>query len=407
MSPEKYAWESVSVKEFNYYQPTEIRFGPGRIREAGEVVSRLGRRCLLVTVPVFPEFEGLYRDVKRSLEESGVATAHFDGVIPNPTTAVVSAGARMAVEHKADVVLGLGGGSSMDTAKAIAVEATHAGTSWDYLFFRDTQPDEETLPVVAVSTTSGTGSQVTQVAVVTNPEEKTKSALYHPLLFPRACIVDPELMLTVPTHVTASTGFDVFAHAFESFITPNGSAYTDLIAFEAIRLAASFLPRAVEEGGDLEARTHMAWADTLAGLSIANAGVTLPHGIGMAIGGMYPHVMHGEALAVVYPAILRYTYQAVPGRFARVGRVFDPSLRELSEAEAADRSTDAIEDFMRKIGMSLCFEDLSVPKDELKALAGASLILPDYKSHPRVVDLDEVYELLLKSCRMPSGGARD
>jgi alcohol dehydrogenase class IV len=248
---------------------------------------------------------------------------------------------------------------------------------------------------------------VTQVAVVTNPEEKTKSALYHPRLFPRACIVDPELMLTVPTHVTASTGFDVFAHAFESFITPNGSAYTDLIAFEAIRLAASFLPRAVEEGGDLEARTHMAWADTLAGLSIANAGVTLPHGIGMAIGGMYPHVMHGEALAVVYPAILRYTYQAVPGRFARVGRVFDPSLRELSEAEAADRSTDAIEDFMRKIGMSLCFEDLSVPKDELKALAGASLILPDYKSHPRVVDLDEVYELLLKSCRMPSGGARD
>ena len=388
------------MRKFNYYQPTEIRFGSGRIQEVGDAVSRWGRRCLLVTVPVFPEFKDLYRNVKQSLEDSGMAVAHFDGVIPNPTTEVVAAGARMAQEHRADVVLGLGGGSSMDTAKAIAVEATHEGTCWDYLFFRDSQPSDRTLPVVAVSTTSGTGSHVTQVAVVTNPEEKVKSALYHPLLFPGTCIVDPELMLTVPGRVTASTGFDVFAHAFESFITPNGSPYTDLISFEAIRLAAAHLPRAVEDGSDLEARTHMAWADTLAGLSIANAGVTLPHGIGMAIGGMYPHVMHGEALAVVYPAILEYTYQAVPDRFARVGRVFDPSLGELSEAEAAAASVGVIEGFIKQIGMSLCFEDLKVPKEELRALAEASLVLPDYKSHPRVIDLDGVYELLLKSCRL-------
>jgi alcohol dehydrogenase class IV len=388
------------MRKFNYYQPTEIRFGSGRMQEVGEAVSRWGRRCLLVTVPVFPEFKDLYRNVKQSLADSGVAVAHFAGVIPNPTTEVVAAGARMAQDHRADVVLGLGGGSSMDTAKAIAVEAAHDGACWDYLFFRDSQPTDRTLPVVAVSTTSGTGSHVTQVAVVTNPEEKAKSALYHPLLFPRACIVDPELMLTVPEHVTASTGFDVFAHAFESFITPNGSAYTDLISFEAIRLAAAHLPRVVKDGSDLEARTHMAWADTLAGLSIANAGVTLPHGIGMAIGGMYPHVMHGEALAVVYPAILEYTYQAVPDRFARVGRVFDPSLGKLSEAEAAAASGGVIEEFIKQIGMSLCFEDLKVPKEDLRALAEASLVLPDYKSHPRVIDLDEVYELLLKSCRL-------
>jgi len=326
--------------------------------------------------------------------------AHFDGVIPNPTTEVVTEGARMAEDHGADVVLGLGGGSSMDTAKAVAVEATHEGTSWDYLFFRDSQPTDKTLPVVAVTTTSGTGSQVTQVAVVTNPREKSKSALYHPRLFPKTAVVDPGLMLTVPGRVTASTGFDVFAHAFESFITPNGSPYTDLISFEAIRLAAAWLPKAVKDGLDPEGRTHMAWADTLAGLSIANAGVTLPHGIGMAIGGLYPHVQHGEALAVVYPAILQYTYQAVPQRFARVGRVFDPSLGQLSEAEAAAASSEVIEDFIRQIGMSLCFEDLKVPREELRTLAEASLVLPDYKSHPRVIDLDGVYELLLKSCRL-------
>jgi len=288
----------------------------------------------------------------------------------------------------------------MDTAKAIAVEATHEGTSWDYLFFRQTQPTEKTLPVIAVTTTSGTGSQVTQVAVVTNPAEKYKSALYNDILYPKVSVVDPELMLTVPEHITASTGFDVFAHAFESYITPNGSPYTDMTSLEAIRLTAENLPAAVKQGMDIEARTAMAWADTLAGLSIANAGVTLPHGIGMAIGGNYPHIMHGEALAVVYPAILQYTYKSVPEKFVHVGALFDPTLKDLPKEEGAARACEVIVDFIREIGMSTCFEDLKVPKEELRALAQASLILPDYKSHPKVADLDDIYQLLLKSCRV-------
>lgn len=388
------------MKNFNYYQPTDIRFGPGRIQEIGQIVSEWGKRCLLVTVPVIPVFEVLFQKVKDCLAETGVAVAHFDRVIPNPTVDMVSAGAAKAKEFGADVVLGLGGGSSMDTAKAIAVEATHEGTSWDYLFFRETQPTEKTLPVIAVTTTSGTGSQVTQVAVVTNPAEMYKSALYNAILYPKVSLVDPELMLTVPEHITASTGFDVFAHAFESYITPNGSSYTDMISLEAISLTAENLPAAVKQGTDIEARTAMAWADTLAGFSIANASVTLPHGIGMAIGGNYPHIMHGEALAVVYPAILQYTYKSVPEKFVQVGAIFDPTLKDLPKEEGAARACEVIEDFIREIGMSTCFEDLKVPKEELRALAQASLILPDYKSHPKVADLDDIYQLLLKSCRV-------
>ena len=388
------------MRDFSYFQPTEIRFGHGRVGEIGEVVSRFGSRCLIVTVPPFPEIEPVFNKVKNSLTNKNVEIAHFDEVIPNPTTDLVSKGADLARTLEADVVLGLGGGSSMDTAKAIAVEATHEGTSWDYLFFRESQPTDKTLPVIAVTTTSGTGSQVTQVAVVTNPEEKYKSALYHALLYPKVTIVDAELMLSVPEHITASTGFDVFAHAFESYITPNGSPYTELTSLEAIRLVAKNLPVAVKDGADQDARTAMAWADTLAGLSIANAGVTLPHGIGMAIGGNYPHVMHGEALAVIYPAILQYTYKTVPEKFARVGGLFDPSLKDLPVEDAAVRTCEIIEDFIHEIGMSTCFEDLKVPKEELRALAQASLVLPDYKSHPKVADLDDVYQLLLRSCRV-------
>lgn len=387
------------MKGFNYYQPTEIRFGKGRLGEVGKAVARWGKRCLLVTVPEFPAFAPLYARVKELLRDAGLEVAHFDGVIPNPTTEVISAGARLAKGHGADVVLGLGGGSSMDSAKAIAVEATHPGTSWDYLFFRKKQPTEKTLPVVTVTTTSGTGSQVTQVAVVTNLAERNKSALYNSILYPRTSIVDPELVMTAPPDVTASTGFDVFAHAFESYINPGGSPHTDLMALEAVRLAAGYLPKAVNDGTDLEARSRMAWADTLAGLCIANSGVTLPHGIGMAMSGFYPHVAHGRALAAVYPAMMRYTWQSSESKFAAVARIFDPSLQTLSDSEAARRSGEVVDGFLRDINLWTRLEELGIPENEIRKLAEASLILPDYKNHPRVATAEDVFDLLNKSYR--------
>jgi alcohol dehydrogenase class IV len=219
-------------------------------------------------------------------------------------------------------------------------------------------------------------------------------------VYPKVSIVDPELMVTVPEHITASTGFDVFAHAFESFINPNGSDYTDLMALEAIRLVADYLPLAIENGHELEPRTQMAWADTLAGLCIANSGVTLPHGIGMAVSGLYPHVMHGEALAVVYPAIMRFSYRHAPKKFATGGRLFDDRLNRMEDSQAAEKFCEVLESFLDRIGMLTCFEDLKIPEEELRVLAEASLVLPDYKNHPKVATLDEVFALLKKSCRL-------
>jgi len=382
------------MKSFNYYQSTEIRFGLGRLKELGEVTARYGQKCLLVTVPAVPELEETFKRAKNYLREAGVEVAHFDGVIPNPTVEVVSQGAKMAREFGAQVVVGLGGGSSMDTAKAIAVAATHPGTCWDYLFFRPTQPTEKTLPVVAVSTTSGTGSQVTQVAVVTNQAERNKSALYNSILFPRVAIVDPELMLSMPPYITATTGFDAFTHAFESFINPNGSPYTDLLAYEALRIIVNYLPAAVKDGSNLENRSQMAWADTLAGLSIANAGVTLPHGIAMAMSGLYPHIAHGQALASVYPAIMNFTWKYAKEKFARISWIFDQKLTYSSSEVAARSLVDHLENFLQTIGLRKTLKELGVPKEELDLLAERSLVLPDYKSHPYVVNFGEVRQLL-------------
>jgi alcohol dehydrogenase class IV len=389
------------MKSFNYFQPTEIRYGCGRLSEVGEAVAGFGKRCLLVTVspasaPVFP---ALFNRVKGYLKEAGVQVEHFAGVIPNPTTDSITTGAGVAKEFDAEVVLGVGGGSSMDTAKAIAVEATHPGTAWDYRWCSETQPTDKTLPIVAVTTTSGTGSEVTQVSVLTNPAENDKSAIYNSIVYPRVAIVDPQLAVTVPKHVTASTGFDVFCHAFEAYLHPNASPLTDMMALEAIGLVAKYLPTAVEEGGNLAAREALAWGNALAGLCIANAGVTLPHGIGMTIGGYCPHVMHGEALALTYPEFTRYTYPYAVEKFAAMGRLFSPELKSKADEVAAEKSCEVLDAFLKKIGMWLSFERLNVSEEELVLIADHSQVLPDYKNNPRVATRDEIYEMLRKSYR--------
>jgi alcohol dehydrogenase class IV len=387
------------IKNFGFHVPTEVRFGAGKISGVGDAVAQFGNRCLLVTGPKSGSVRHYLPRLISLLESAGVSVSHFDGVIPNPTTDTIHAGALMAIEHRADVVLGVGGGSSMDAAKAIAVEATHEGSCWDYLFYRDAKPTEKTLPVVAVSTTSGTGAQVTQVSVVTHTATRDKSALYNSLIFPRVAIVDPELMLSVPKHVTACTGFDTFTHAFESAIHVNTSPYVQLMAWEAIELVFSNLPAAQQDGSNLEARSALAYADTLAGMCIANAGVTLPHGIGMAIGGMYPHIAHGEALALNYPAFMRFTYASAVKPFAKLGRMLNPKLKDADDETAAKRSCDELDLFLQKIGLWKGLEAMQVPEEELEQLAKQCRVLPDYMNNPRVASEADMLDLMQQCFR--------
>jgi alcohol dehydrogenase class IV len=381
---------------FNYFQPTELVFGRGRVKELGSIAKRFGQRTLLVTVKESPALSDQFARILKILTEEGLKVTHFDGVVPNPTVESIAAGSKIARECGTQSVIGLGGGSSMDSAKAIAVEATHEGSCWDYLFYKK-PPTEKTLPIIAVSTTSGTGSQVTQVAVVTNPATRDKSAIYHPNVYPRVSIVDPELMVTLPREATAPTGFDALCHSFESTIHPSCSPIIELMAWRGIGSVVQALPNALANGADLDAREALALADTLGGYSIANAGVTLPHGIGMAIGGLYPHVAHGVALAIVYPAFARFTWRSAVPQFARLARAFDPALTDKPDMIAAERSSELVDTFLRKIGLRVGLADMGVPEAELPKLAKQSMVLPDYKANPRIATLAEMEALVRES----------
>lgn len=384
---------------FTYYQPTRIIFGPGSIDQAGPATAAYGTIAMLVVDPNLAKLQPqTVQSIRHGLITAGLEVVVFDKVMPNPVLLDVQAGSKLAREKKVNVMVGLGGGSTMDTARAIAVAATHPGTAMDYLYFSKNQPTNKTLPIVQIPTTSGTGSHVSCCAVITDPQRQFKSALWNrDWLFARATIVDPQLMLSLPPMVTASTGFDVFTHAFESYININASWYTDLLALESIKQLVENLPKAVANGRDLQARQKMAWADTLAGICIANAGTTLPHAMGQPISGHYPHVSHGQSLAVIYPAFLEYTAEAAVDKFAAVARIFNPHLHKAKNDKAAEALKDEVVAFLMQIGLYCTLEDIGVKPEGIDAVLKHCMEFPDVKVNPKVPDTERTRQLYMNS----------
>lgn len=385
------------IKNFNYYQPTRIIFGLGKRREIGIWAKRYGKKALIVIGPnVKKVLSKQFQEIIEKLHSEKIYTITFDHVVSNPTLDSIQEGAEIAKQEKIEFIIGIGGGSTIDTAKAIAVAATHEGTAWDYLFYKK-EPSEKTLPIISIPTTAGTGTQTSRVAVLTNTLEKRKSAIVSDNIICKVAIIDPELTITVPPSITASTGFDVFTHCFESFINVNNQPYVDMLALEAIKIVIEYLKKAYNNPNDIEARTKMAWADTLAGCCLANVGTTIPHALGQAISGYFPHVTHGQSLAAVYPAFLDYTVDYAIERFAKIARMFNPMLEEISDKEAAYALKQEIISFLKSINLNYTLEDFGIRKEDVKYLVKHALEFPDNRANPRVPNEKDLEELYLKS----------
>lgn len=294
---------------FDLYSPVELSFGSGRMAEAGEAVARFGNKALVVLGQDSMRRLGILERLLESLRKADVNYVIFEGVGANPTTEIVDRGATFARGEKVNVVVALGGGSAIDAAKGIAVMATHKGRCWKYLRFNPDplEPTKKTLPLVVLPTTSGTGSHITPYSVLTYKAQKVKSPLISPYIHPQVAIYDPQLVLTTPPEVTAYTGFDVFAHALEAYLSDRASVMSDLFAAEAMRLVSTWLTTAFADGKDIKAREMMAYADTLAGLSITMAGASLGHAMAHPLGA-YFDMPHGQALAYVTPGTIRYLH---------------------------------------------------------------------------------------------------
>lgn len=381
---------------FSYYQPTRLYFATGGINQLADHISRYGKRCLVVTTPIIEAVRETYTGIFAALEKSGITITHFSGVQPNPPTYIIEAGWQLCRQHQCDVVLAIGGGSSIDSAKVIAASHYLDSIDWEYWFshyqsaFSHSKPlPGKCLPLIAVPTTSGTGSHVTHAAVITDVAQQAKFTLFHPEFFPREAIIDAELMLTLPARMTAMTGFDAFAHAFESFSGTRSSPFIDVLALEAMRLIIRYLPAVVKDGGDINGRNQLAIADTFAGISLTNGGAGAPHPLGEIIGGR-TNMPHGLTLSVVFPAYIRWQWRKQIDRFALVAELFGATGSNQQKAAALE---DLLVNFLQKIGLetslnqvglthadvdslipSLCFDLPLNTREELQEILRDSLI---------------------------------
>lgn len=303
--------------KFNYYLPVHLIFGRGEVNRIGEIAGAYGKKALIVTGQNSTKKSGLLDRVTDLLKKAGVETAVFDQVRQNPLTTTAKEGALAAKEQGCGVVIGLGGGSILDCAKAIAFLAVNDGDINDYIFNRITGNDA--LPLILVPTTCGTGSEGNGFAVLTNPETGDKKSLRSDKIIAKASIIDSELMETMPGSVLSAVGFDALCHSMEAYLSKLAQPVTDLLCVQAMKAIGSSLVSLYQGTGGADMWDAVTWASTMGGMVIHTAGVTLPHAMEHPASGCR-NIVHGRGLAALTPAITESSINAAPGRYAVISQ---------------------------------------------------------------------------------------
>ena len=305
--------------------PTRLLFGAGQLENL-HAEALPGRKAMIVISNGKSTRANGYLDrLTGQLDKAGIACAVFDRVEPNPLNSTVNAGGRFAREHGCDFIIALGGGSCMDAAKSIALIAVNDGDYWDYIpsgTGKGKPVSNRPLPIVAITTTAGTGSEADAGTVITNEKTHEKTGFVHPDLFPALSIVDPELMLTVPPLFTAFQGFDALFHSVEGYVSNGTNLMSDMYALEAIKHISRYLPRAVADGSDLKARTHVAFGNTLSGYVMCVGRCTSEHSLEHALSAYHQELPHGAGLIMISKAYFTHLIErhVADERFVRMAQ---------------------------------------------------------------------------------------
>lgn len=356
---------------FHMYVPTRIYFGAGTLTMLGNCDLPGKKAMVIISNGKSSKENGSLTQTEQLLTTAGVAYAVFDKVEANPTKDTVMQGGAFARAHQCDFIVALGGGSVMDAAKAIAVVATNDGDLWDYAFGKTGKgqaPTMEPLPIIAITTTAGTGSEVDQWGVITNPETKEKIGFGGmDSLFPVTAIVDPELMCSIPPAFTAYQGFDALFHSTECYISSAANLMSDMYALTAIENIAKYLPKAVQDGSDLEARERMAFANTLSGVVMTISCTTSEHSMEHAMSAYHPELPHGAGLILISLAYYRHFIEkhACDERFIKMAQVMG-----MEHADKPEDFLTALRHLQEACGVAeLKMSDYGIALDECMTLA--------------------------------------
>jgi alcohol dehydrogenase class IV len=373
--------------------PSMIKIGGGAIAEASRILKRLGVRHPLIVTDAFLVRTGLAGTLRQQLETAGIACGVFSETVPDPTTDAVDAGLRAFSAGEHDALVSLGGGSPIDTAKAIGMLAANGGRARDYKV-----PNEiprKSLPHLAIPTTAGTGSEVSRFTVITDSETDEKMLIAGATLVPDAAIVDFELTMTMPARLTADTGTDSLTHAIEAYISRKANAFADAFAATAMKTIWAELPVAFREPGNRRARESMMLAATQAGMAFSSASVALVHGMSRPIGAHF-HVPHGLSNAMLLPAVTAFSVKAAEERYAECARTMGIANPADSNAEAGRKLVDAL--FERNHSLEVPSpKTYGIPEERYFALiplmAKQALASGSPQNNPRIPTSDEIEQL--------------
>jgi alcohol dehydrogenase class IV len=390
---------TAALTNYDFFAPPRIIFGWGRRNEIGPLAASLGRRAFVVVGSKTLERKGVLNELARALHTSGVTPIHLASVSTEPEVTDVDQLTEKLIEHKAaagDLLIGIGGGSAIDLAKAASAMATNReGSSVaDYLegVGRGLQIKNTPLPIIAVPTTAGTGSEATKNAVISSYNPPFKKSLRADAMVPRIVLVDPELAVSVPPDVTAHTGMDAITQLIESYISRRAKPIPQALSIQGLQIAIPALAVAVQDGSNRPAREAMAHAALLSGIALANSGLGMAHGVAAALGAEC-RVRHGLACAVILPVALRANRSTCEADLATLGRAVFAVPASATDATAADAFIHRVEMLATTIGIPSRLSELGVRREQIPSLVAGSKG-NSMAGNPRDISDHELTEIL-------------
>lgn len=365
---------------FQYYMPTRVIFGPDTLDQLGDTpyLPRGKKAMVVIGESGIMVKLGYLARVQSLLSKQDVQTLVYDKIMPNPESDLIDEAAAICRDNDVDFIVGLGGGSTIDSAKSIALMAANPGKYWDYMQSGSgggQEPQKDALPIVAIPTTAGTGTEADPWTVITKSDSAEKVGWGNDSTFPALSIVDPTLMLSVPTKQTAYTGMDAFFHATEAYLATCRQPASDMLALEAVHLIAHTLPEAVANGDNLEARTIMAWACTAAGLCESYSSCISQHSLEHALSAFHPDLPHGAGLVLISKAYFGFLASRGEERLGDLALAMGDTLQEDLEEEVSGVAfLDALDKLITDIGLAdEKLSDYGVTREEIPSLAENAL----------------------------------
>lgn len=378
---------------FNFLPiPTDVHFGYGSSRSLPDHVRSLAARGVFVVTDPGVRCSGIVDTVTASLEREGVDFTIYDQVTADSGSNLISEAVAKLKASGADVVVGVGGGSALDTAKAVAVLATNPGSPLDYVGLHKVK--NRPLPTIAIPTTAGTGSEVSFWSVFTDDTRKLKVAIGGVMLYPTVALCDPELTLELPPALTASTGMDALAHAVECYTNRACQPISAALALNAVELIGKHLRRAVLNGGDREARYGMLLASTMAGMAMNSTRLGLAHALAMPLGSWDLKIPHSIAIAVTLPHVIQFNCSAAPERFAAVARTLGEPVDGCSAVDAASRAAPAVCGLADTIGIPKGLAEYGLGERHVSAVVDEAMKSGNVAVNPRTTSRDELAGIL-------------